>query len=347
MTSEQDGIVSFRFNETKSKINEDTGVSSRIRVCRPEAEIVSIPQDSLDRRTFYLRAAIFLEEAYALCIQKKKQSPKVQLLDIVVNMSKGNIIELCSDHEVDLASGSNTSDVNMSSSITPGFRVEFYSVLSKHREDFTKLLGENLLSDLADGRLQKSRQQASHSTTGSAEFKPKVKDQSPDASFGRTQAPKDTALNTGSPEHQLSKSIRIISSPKDRFLEEDFYQCVTQENNYEGKSKNSQPLECKLWIRGRSQQVEEIAYYVGSFKCNKLHGQGKLYYDDKASILLYDGEFKFNMKNGKGRLYNIHKDLSFEGEFANDLKHGEGTSYDATKQPTMGIWKYGKLTSNS
>lgn len=60
--------------------------------------------------------------------------------------------------------------------------------------------------------------------------------------------------------------------------------------------------------------------YTGTFKDDKIHGEGKLVY---ANGDTFEGSFAENKKNGKGIYTNKSKNEIYEGVWNMDVKSGE------------------------
>jgi hypothetical protein len=65
---------------------------------------------------------------------------------------------------------------------------------------------------------------------------------------------------------------------------------------------------------------------IGNFQNTKLHGKGRIYYQDGK--LRYQGAFKNGWLEGKGKLYNQENgSLLYEGSFLKNKFHGCGKLY--------------------
>jgi len=79
--------------------------------------------------------------------------------------------------------------------------------------------------------------------------------------------------------------------------------------------------------------------YIGEWKNDNQHGQGKYIYEDDT---FYEGEFKDNNFNGQGTmLYSDGICSHYEGEWENDMQHGQGTMFysDGRRSRYEGEWK--------
>lgn len=85
-------------------------------------------------------------------------------------------------------------------------------------------------------------------------------------------------------------------------------------------------------------EYSDGSYYIGEFKDDKFHGNGKYFF---AGGDHYDGEWKDDEKHGKGKYYFDNGDF-YDGEWKNGVRHGNGTLFFNNGNRWEGEWKNDK-----
>ena len=68
--------------------------------------------------------------------------------------------------------------------------------------------------------------------------------------------------------------------------------------------------------------------YVGEFKDNKMHGEGKYYYPSGA---MYEGQFRYDKFNGIGIFHYPDGKSTYTGRYTDDHRDGKGVFYNGKK----------------
>ncbi len=88
---------------------------------------------------------------------------------------------------------------------------------------------------------------------------------------------------------------------------------------------------------------KEKGYYIGHWKGNRRHGNGKHCYLNGD---VYEGMFVEDIRQGFGRYLFASGEL-YEGEWHNDLMHGHGRITFKNGSSKSGFWVEGKMKENN
>lgn len=94
-------------------------------------------------------------------------------------------------------------------------------------------------------------------------------------------------------------------------------------------------------MRAEGDEVSRSLFYVGEFKDDKYHGQGKLY--NQFCTLEYDGQWEDGWRSGQGTEYYPIGFAKYVGTWKRGRYHGKGVYTFANRDIIKGQWKNGLL----